>query len=384
MQHDPSALAELAASAGLRRVHLLAWRDLDDPDAGGSEVHAATVCRLWAEAGLEVTMRTSAAVGLPPVAARDGYRVVRRAGRYSVFPRAAVSEALRRTGPYDGLVEIWNGMPFLSPLWARGPRSVWVHHVHGEMWRMMLPPGIAHAGELLEARLAPPLYRGTRVVTLSESSRRELVEELGLRHVSVVPPGIDPRFSPGGDKATRPLVVAVGRLAPVKRFDVLVEVLARLHERHPALQAVIVGEGDERQALEARVAALGAGEWLQLPGRLADDELVALYRRAWVVTSASAREGWGMTITEAAACGTPSVVTRISGHRDAVAEGRSGLLADGERELLDGLDRVLGDGELRRRLAAGALDHARTFTWAATARGTLEALVADARARARR
>src|SRR3954463_3985424 len=95
-------MRQLAEEAGLRRVHLLAWRDLDDDDAGGSEVHAANVARLWAEAGVDVTMRTSAAQRRPPVALRDGYRVIRRGNRYLVFPRAALAEALR-PGARDGL-----------------------------------------------------------------------------------------------------------------------------------------------------------------------------------------------------------------------------------------------------------------------------------------
>ena len=76
------------------------------------------------------------------LARRDGYRVVRRAGRYAVFPRSVSSEILR-ADRRDGLVEIWNGMPFFSPLWAKGPRVVFLHHVHAEMWQMALPPRLA-------------------------------------------------------------------------------------------------------------------------------------------------------------------------------------------------------------------------------------------------
>ena len=114
-------LGDLAATAGLRRIAILAWRDLDDPEAGGSELHASRVASLWAEAGIEVTMRTSYAAGHPQVTWRDGYRVIRKAGRYLVFPRAAFSEMMGWHGASDGLVEIWNGMPFFSPVWARAP-----------------------------------------------------------------------------------------------------------------------------------------------------------------------------------------------------------------------------------------------------------------------
>ncbi|MEJ7844938.1 MAG: glycosyltransferase family 4 protein [Acidimicrobiales bacterium] len=380
-------LGDLAAGAGIRRVHVLAWRDLDDVEAGGSEVHAHEVLRRWAAAGLEVTLRTSYAQGQPPVVTRDGYRVIRRAGRYLVFPRAVGSEVAGRHGPSDAVVEIWNGVPFFSPLWAGRPRLVLLHHVHAEMWRMVLggeTPLLASAGEALERRLAPRAYRRTRVVTLCESSRQEIVEMLGLRPgmVDVVAPGIDARFSPGATRDPQPTVVAVGRLVPVKRYDLLISAAAVARRTVPALRIVIVGEGYQRPALDAVVRELGAEDWVSFAGHLRDAELVALYRRAWVVASASAREGWGMSLTEAAACATPAVATRIAGHVDAVVDGRSGLLTDeGPDALGAALARVLGDGQLRQRLSDGALARASALTWDATATGVLGALVADARRR---
>jgi glycosyltransferase involved in cell wall biosynthesis len=372
-------LGDIAAEAGLRRVHMLAWRDLDDPEAGGSEIHADHVARLWTAAGIDVSVRTSGVAGAPRSVDRSGYRAVRAGGRYGVFPRAAAAEAFGRHGPRDGLVEIWNGMPFFSPLWARGPRIVFCHHVHAEMWRMVLPPWKARIGELIEFRLAPPVYHGSRIVTLSPSSRDELVGDLGFREelVTVVAPGIDPRFRPGTSRSPHPSVVAVGRLEPVKRFNLLVDVLAELRRRHPGLRADIIGEGSERAALEAQIAALGATEWLRLPGRIDDDALVRAYQQAWVVASVSKREGWGMTLTEAAACATPAVASRIAGHEDSVEHGVSGLLATDE-ELVTRLDAVLGEPQLRAALSRGAEARAARFTWQATAEGTLTALAAEA------
>ncbi len=378
-------LGDIAAAAGLRRIHVLAWRDLEDVEAGGSEVHAATIARLWAEAGLEVSLRTSYAQGQPPTIDRDGYHVRRRGGRYQVFPRAVLREVLKLSGPRDGLVEIWNGMPFFSPLWAPQPRITFLHHVHREMWQMVLPPKLAVVGDLIERRIAPLVYRGTRVVTPAASTKRELVG-LGFRadRVSVVPNGVDPAFTPGGARAPRPLVVAVGRLVPVKRYDLLIEMLVRLRGRHPDLQAVIVGTGYEHVALERLVHERGAEDWLTLAGRVPEAELIALYRQAWAVTSTSVREGWGLTVTEAAACGTPAVVTRISGHLDSVVDGQTGLLGDGPEGVERELDRLLRDPGLRDRLGAAARERAAGFTWEATALGVLEALAQEARRRPRR
>jgi len=279
---EVAKLGDIAAEAGLRRISVLAWRDLDDPEAGGSELHASNIAKLWAEAGIEVNIRTSYAAGHPQVSWRDGYRVIRKAGRYLVFPRAAFSEMMGWHGGRDGLVEIWNGMPFFSPMWSRTAHVTWLHHVHAEMWQMTLPPRLAAFGDFVESKLAPPLYRRTPVVTLSESSKRELVDDLGFAadRVSVVAPGIDAHYSPGGDKSPTPLVVAVGRLVPVKRFDLLIDALVELKATHPALEAVIVGEGYEREHLESQIRANRAEGWVALPGRIDEDTKVDLYRRA--------------------------------------------------------------------------------------------------------
>ncbi len=382
---ERAELAELASGAGLRRIAVLAWRDIDDAEAGGSELHAHEVAARWAAAGIDVVLRTSAVAGRAFEIERAGYRVVRRSGRYAIFVSGPMELASGRFGSLDGLVEIWNGMPFLSPLWSRLPRVVFLHPVHGEMWPMTLPSPLAEAGNLLESRLAPPLYRRSRIVTLSDSSRHEIVALPGIRksRVTVVPPGIDRRFSPGGRRSERPLVVAVGRLVPVKNFRRLIEILARVHERIPDLEAVIVGEGIERSGLEVRLQELGADTYVHLPGRVGRSELVDLYRRAWVVASTSIREGWGMTVSEAAACETPAVATRIPGHVDAIDHGLTGMLADLDEDFEQELELLLRDPMLRRRLGRAAADRAVSLTWGATARGTLAALATEARRRPR-
>lgn len=372
------SLRERVLSSPVRRIHMLAWRDLDDPEAGGSEIHAHAIASRWAEAGLRVTMRTSYAAGRAQDIERADYRVVRKAGRYLVFPRAIASEVAGRMGPSDGLVEIWNGMPFFSPLWYRGPRIVLLHHVHAEMWRMVLPPKLARLGELVEYRLAPPVYRDTDIVTLSGSSKSDMVEQLGFdpARIHVVNPGIDGRFSPLGGEADvatdvgrsdTPLVAAVGRLVPVKRWDLLITALAQLKQQHPQLRAVIAGEGYEREALQKQRSDLGADDWIELPGRISDDALVDLYRRSWMVASSSVREGWGMTLTEAAACGTPAVATDIPGHRDSVIDGVSGILAASPAGLAAAMDTIISDQATRHALSKGAFEASKAYSWGSAA-----------------
>jgi len=186
------SLEEIAERARLRTIQVVAWRDYTDPEAGGSELHAHRILSAWSRAGIEVVMTTSSVQDGPSFMAREGYQITRRVGRYSIFPRTMISGFLGHLGRADGLVEIWNGMPFLSPIWARCPRVVFLHHVHGEMWKMVLPRGLAELGNAFEHRIAPLAYRHSRIITLSSSSRDEIVEQLGIpaANISISPPGV--------------------------------------------------------------------------------------------------------------------------------------------------------------------------------------------------
>jgi glycosyltransferase involved in cell wall biosynthesis len=378
MSNSPAepTIEDLAAemiAVGRRRVHVLAWRDLDDVDAGGSEVHADHFMRRWADAGLHITHRTSFAVGQPPVARRHGYDVVRRGSRYTVFPRGIGAE-LVHGGSYDALVEVWNGVPWMSPIWCHKPRITFLHHVHGPMWDQLLPGPMAWMGRAVESRLAPPFYRRTLTLTPSDATRDELLH-LGFRPEKVVAVnnGVDDMFRPGGERAVDPTVVCVGRLAPVKRQDQLIDAVVVAKQRVPGLRVVIVGEGPLRPVLEANIARHHAHDWITLAGRLDHDELVALYQQAWLVTSASLAEGWGLTLTEAAACGTPAVATDVNGHRSSVVDGVTGVLVPLE-QLGDTIADVVLDEPRRRSLGEAALARARTLTWESSARGVLQAL----------
>ena len=369
-----------AAEAGIKHVHLFAFRDLDDPAGGGAEEHATQVCAHLALAGLDVTMHTGRVKGAPTEVRRDGFRVVRRGGRLGVFATAPFDEITRRMGPCDGLIEIFHGVPFFAPLWSRKPQIGLVHHVHLGTWDMLLPGPLGRVGEFFERHAVPIVYRRRALVTAALSARDEIVEHYRAdpERIAIAYHGIDPRFAPGGERWPRPLVLTVARMMPQKGLDDLLPALVEIRARIPDAEAVIIGDGPHRERLEAKAASLGAGDWLHFAGRVSDDELVSWYQRAWVVTSASKREGFGLTLTEAAACGTPVVATRIPGHLDAVDEGRSGLLVDDLAELTDEVVALLRDSSRRDKLSVGALEHAAKFTWESSTAALFDALCDEA------
>ena len=374
-QQRLEAAAGRLAATGIRRVESYAWRDLDDPDAGGSELHADEIFRRWASVGLSIEHRTSTCDEARTFR-RNGYGVTQRGGRYDVFARV-IARQLRRRRPADtATIEIWNGVPWFSPLWAPRRRVVWMHHVHREMWRDALPSPLDRLGSWVETALAPPVYRRSTFATLSESSAEE-IEAIGIPagRITVIPPGVDERYGP--DPARRspvPMVVIVGRLAPVKRQCAALDALAAARRSVPDLRVELIGDGPDRVDVEAWIRANAADAWVDVRGRVTDEELLDAYRRAWLVVSASYAEGWGMSLTEGGACGTPCVATDIAGHRGAAIDGRTGLLVSDPVAIGPAVADPLADPQRRAALAEGAIEHAAGLSWTAVAARHLELL----------
>jgi glycosyltransferase involved in cell wall biosynthesis len=354
-------------------LHVIAWRDLDDPTSGGSEVHLTHLVREWARLGIDVTVRTGRVVGAPEVITRGGVRVIRRGGRLGVWIRNVAASVFRRDGRFDARLEVWHGVSFFSPLWSRIPTVGIYHHVHTDQFADVLPPGLSHAAMFLERRIYPRLYRGHRLIVLSDSVKQQMIDELSwpADDLVVVEPGVADDYVPG-ERSPVPTVVVVGRMMPQKQMDIAVDVLARVRAHHPDLRGVIIGDGPERAVIEARVDEHDARSWIDLPGAVDEDAKIEAYQQAWLVLSCSRKEGWGMTITEGAACGTPAVVTDISGHREAIIDGRTGVLATDRGELVDAVTALLDDDARRVEMGDRAREHAAQYRWETAARRILD------------
>jgi glycosyltransferase involved in cell wall biosynthesis len=365
-------------AAGVRRVEGYAWRDLDDAEAGGSELHADEILRRWVTVGVEVVHRTSTK-DRARTFERNGYRVIQRGGRYDVFARVALRQLFRRRPPDTATIEIWNGVPWFGPIWAPGRRVVWMHHVHRDMWSEVLPRPIDALGRLLETRFAPRFYRRSQFATLSDSSADEITA-LGIDpgRLHVIPPGVHERFTP--DESRRcghPHVVVVGRLAPVKRQCLALEAVSVARASFPDLTVDLVGDGPDRAAVEAWIVDHAAQEWAHVRGRVSDEDLVDAYRTAWLVVSASHAEGWGMSLTEGGACATPCVATDIAGHRGSAVPDVTGRLVADVEDLGPAISELLADADLRTAMGRAAVEHARGLSWTAVAARHLDLLAAQ-------
>jgi glycosyltransferase involved in cell wall biosynthesis len=106
-------------------------------------------------------------------------------------------------------------------------------------------------------------------------------------------------------------------------------------------------------------------------GHVDEQTKADLYRQAWLHVTASASEGWSLTVMEAALCGTPSAALAVGGLRESIVDGETGLLSQTPAEMTVKVRTLLEDRDLRERLGAAARDRALTFTWERTAATTL-------------
>jgi glycosyltransferase involved in cell wall biosynthesis len=358
-----------------RRILLLNERDLHHPQAGGAEVHCFEVYRRLAARGDDVTLLASGFAGAPPEERIDGIRVVRVGDRITYYAHVPTTyRRLRASAPFDVVNEQMNKFPYFARLWVREPLVIWIHHLFGRLAFRQVAAPIAAATFAAEA-LVPRVYRGLPVAAISPSTRDELVRK-GFRpqDVHVIPNAVDhARYRPGdGPRATVPTVLAVGRIEPSKRMDLLVEAIARL----PGVRLVIAGSGTGLATVQARIAALGVADRVELRGFVDEDEKVRLMQTADVFASASEKEGWGLSVLEAAACRVPTVASDVQGLRDAVEDGVTGLLArSGDAaSFARAIARLLDDAAERARFGRAAYERAAWFTWDATADATSELL----------
>jgi glycosyltransferase involved in cell wall biosynthesis len=150
-----------------------------------------------------------------------------------------------------------------------------------------------------------------------------------------------------------------------KRVDLVLRAVQRLLPVLPELQVLVVGEGAARAQLERQAAEWGLSAHVTFTGFVAEDTKLAHIWRAHAVVNTSEKEGWGLTVLEANACGLPAVASDVPGLRDAVRDGDTGVLVphgDVSR-LSEVLLRILRDDAYRQRLSDGAREWARRFTW---------------------
>jgi glycosyltransferase involved in cell wall biosynthesis len=359
-----------------RRLVILNWRDPWHPEGGGSELYVAEVAKRLQGPDVQVTTFSARYPGAARAEVRDGIRYLRRGGHLTVYLWAALFLLTRRFGRVDEVLEVQNGMPFLARLFTRARVTVLVHHVHREQWPIV-GPLLSRVGWFMESKVAVRVNRGASYLTVSEVTRSELVD-LGVRarDITIAWNGMPPvpQHVPR-PQSEQPQLVMLVRLVPHKRVEHALETVAALRARHPGLRLTVMGSGWWEPQLLQRRAELGLEDCVSFLGHVSDRTKFEVLSGAWVHLLPSVKEGWGLSIVEAAHVGVPSVAyADAGGVRDSILDGVTGLLATDLADLVDRVDQLLTDDALRHEMGHKAQVRSGQFTWEATAATVASAL----------
>jgi glycosyltransferase involved in cell wall biosynthesis len=340
-------------------VVAVSWRDLAHPLAGGAEVLLDRVLTGLHDRGHRITLVCAGPLSPHP------YEAVDSGGTYSQYLRAPAICA-RRFRDADIVIDVQNGMPYFSPLWRRRPTLCVVHHVHTDQWATRFPRPVAGVFRSIERSVMPFVYRNKPFVGISRSTAQSLAA-IGVpaESITVIESGVDAPPDASVARSGEPLLLSLNRLVPHKRIDLLLEAW-RLAQPHIPGRLVVVGDGpllDDMRRLARSIPRV------DVLGRVDEAEKNDLLARSWVVLSAAHHEGWGMSVLEGAAFGTPSLATDAPGIRDALVDGVTGRLiyprndADIPEMLGRAMQELILDEPRREELGAAARCRALDLSW---------------------
>ena len=373
----------------LRSILVLNERDPEHPRAGGAEIHVARIFSRLAEKGHSVRWLSTSFRGAARHTRIDGIEVSRH-GPLPIY-YAGMPLRVRRIAQkenYDIVVECLNKIPFYSPLYAGTPVLALCHHLFGSVAFDQAAWPIAACVVTAEAGLARA-YRHTPFLAISDSTATDLSERgIDSTKISVSSPGIDPvafDVDPTSTRAQR--ITYLGRLERYKRIDVMLRAGARLMDRFPELEILIIGKGGDRSRLETITRDLGLEGRTRFTGFIEDAERDALLAGSQACVFPSEKEGFGLTVIEANALGTPVVARDAPGLRDSIRDRETGVLVDAdlEGEVADdayasALARIMEGGEDTIVMRRACLEWSKHFDWGRAAddmQAAIEAAIDD-------
>jgi glycosyltransferase involved in cell wall biosynthesis len=304
-----------------------------------------------------------------------------RRGREEYFNWLAPWVVRSRFRDADVIVEQIAKVACMLPWYTRTPVVGYVHHLFGNSIYGNVPLPVAGYVHAME-KVAMRAYRKCPFIAVSHSTADDVaIQGIPPKQITVVHNGVDLKLFQPGTKTPYPSVLWVGRVRKTKCVDHVVKAFTILARQVPDARLTLVGRGEMENEIRSMIADAGLNERVTMAGWLVSEQLRAQMQQAWVLTYPSPKEGWGLCVTEAAACGTPSVASNSPGLREAVRDGETGFLVPhGDIPALSAkIQLLLQDASLRERMSSAALQWAQKFSWDETARQSLSVLEKNAK-----
>ena len=345
----------------LLKILWLNWRDIKNPEAGGSEVLTQEVAsRLIKDYDCDITLFTSKFANGSSFENVDGLRIIRQGSKYTVY-RKAKAHIKSKLKDYDLIIDEINARGFLTSKFVKSkPIIALIHQLSTEQFFHEMPFPLNFITRYYLEKKWLSYYKNTPTVTVSNSTKKGL-ETLGFTNIFLMPEGLSVIPLPAvPEKETQPTVVFIGRLKKHKLPHHAVRAFSIINSKIPNAQLWVIGDGYMRQQLESLNAKNST-----FYGHVEESKKFELLSRAHLVLMPAMREGWGLVVTESNAMGTPVVAYNVPGLRDSVKDGKTGILVEenSPSSLASSAVLLLKNQDLLCKLSNNALRFSRGFSW---------------------
>lgn len=357
-------------------ILILNWRDIKHPQAGGAEISTHEHAKRWVKEGHSVIQFSSAAPGEKEKEIIDAIQVIRRGNMYTVHLRAFFYYLFNLRNSIDLVVDEFHAIPFFTPLYVQAKKIAFIHETAEEIWFKNSSFPINILGFLFEP-LFFKLYRNIPFMTVSESTKKDL-KKFGIqeKQIYVIHNGIHTRHT-SSKKEKKPTILYLGRLAKDKGTKDAFNAFFLIQKKIIDAKLWVVGKEETpgyKRELEELAKKLGIEKKVTFFNYVTDEDKYNLLKKSWILIHPSIKEGWGLTVIEAAAQGTPTVAYDTAGLRDSIINKKTGLLVSRKtpEELAKKIIMVVEDKIMYNNLNKNALKWSKKFTWKDAADKSLE------------
>ena len=309
------------------------WKDRRNPLAGGAELVTEELAQRLVQDGHTVTLVVAGFHGAPASEVVRGVQIVRVGSRYSVNWKAYRYYVRNLRDTADLVIDEMNTIPFFASWYARKPTFLFVHQLARQIWfyESWFPLNVI--GYLLE-----PVYlwllRASRVITVSESTKRDLMRFGFLSdRISIISEGIElepltQQALAAIQKFPQPTLLSLGAIRPMKRTHHIVKAFEIAKQEIPKLQLIVAGAAVGRYGKRVlrMIERSPYASSISYRGPVSREEKIKLLQCSHLLCATSVKEGWGLIVTEAASQGTPAVVYDVDGLRDSVKDEVTGVV----------------------------------------------------------
>lgn len=346
------------------------WKDMKNPLAGGAEVVNEELAKRLAHEGHEVLFVVGGFDGCESTEERDGFKIIRVGGRWTVYWHAYKYYKKNLVGWADLVIDEVNTIPFFAKFYVEEKNILFIHQLCRQIWFYQMFFPLNMIGYILE-----PIYLrlliNKNVITVSESTKADLVRNgFQKERIDIISEGIEiiplEKLSPRQREGNY-VILSLGAFREMKRTDEIVRAFEVAKEKNSELKLVMAGDtgGKFGEKVLSIIENSKYKDSIEVLGRVSEEKKTELMQKAYLIAVTSVKEGWGLIVTEANSQGTPAVVYDVDGLRDSVRHNETGLVCSENTPacLADNINKLLKNKDEYERLRKNAWEWSKQITF---------------------